>query len=481
MNCPPLETLRYLLLDRLDAKEVERIDDHLLHCESCRNVFAELERTEVDPIDVEIKEALANNSLDKYISSQNHPDVAGFRITKKIGSGGTGIVYEAVDATTGEVKALKVLRSAHHFDPVALRRFEKEREAVARLEHKNIVRFFHCDNPHCIVMERLEGKNLGDIGVPLSVKEASNIILQVIEGIEHAHRNNIVHRDIKPSNIFRCHDGTIKILDLGLAKILSPDHGTSTGTTDHIVGTLDFLSPEQILAPDEVGVQSDIYSLGVLFFFLLTGTLPFGGSPGAKLAGHARDQAPNVRKLRTEVPPALAKIVSKMLEKDTNRRFQSMSAVGNAIELSRSPKSFSRFTRLSWALLIGFFAIVSIAGFSIINPRDITAFPTHPALSAIVDEFERDYARAESRYAKNSIIVSGTVNEIDQEENGVYLATDHATVYLVCQFDKKRFDVTNLQEGDAIAIHGFCHGTNRVGELSLIMMSDCAIVENAPH
>jgi len=481
MNCPSLETLRELLLDHLDTEEVERIDDHLLRCESCRKKFAELERTESEPTDIEIREALANNRLDRYIKPSKYPDVAGFRITREIGAGGMGIVYEAVDTTTGEVKALKVLRSTHHFDPIALRRFEKEREAIARLEHKNIVRFFHCDYPHCIVMERLEGKNLGDIDVPLPIEEASDIILHVIAGLEHAHQNNIVHRDIKPSNIFRCQDGTIKILDLGLAKIMSSDHGALTTTTDHILGTLDFLSPEQILSPGKVDIQSDVYSLGVLFFFLLTGALPFGGSPGAKLAGHARDQAPNVRRLRPVVPLALAKTVSKMLEKDTKRRYQSMSAVRDAIERARNPKLMSRFTRLSLLFLIGVLAIASIIGLSILHSRYAVTRATLPTLTMIIDEFVRNPAQAERKYAKNPICVLGTVNEIDPEENSIYLKPEHASVYLVCQFDKTRLDVGDLSKGDTVHIRGLCGGINRVGELSLIMLSDCTVAENASH
>lgn len=334
MICPPHNLLTDFVLNRLDDHQSDEIDNHLIECDSCRQKIAELERTTDDPVDVEIRKAVANNTLEKYIAlkTTENPIINGFKIVRKIGQGGMGVVYEAIATETGDIRAIKVLHSSRHFDPASVRRFQKEKEAISRLHHDNIVRSFSCDDPLCIVMERLQGKNLSELSVPLPIDQTLNIIIQAAKGFEYAHANGIVHRDVKPSNIFITTDGTIKILDLGLAKIINSESGsTQTHTSDHIVGTLDFLSPEQILSPNKIGIQSDIYSLGVVFFFLLTGRVPFVGSTGEKLAGHARDKAPDIRKFRQDVSPALTSIVSKMLEKEPNRRFKSMTEVAEAI------------------------------------------------------------------------------------------------------------------------------------------------------
>lgn len=361
MICPPNDILLDFVLNRCEDQGIEEIENHLIECDSCRKNIVELERSVDDPIDKEIRKAAANNQIERYIAtkSPDYPTINGFKIVRKIGQGGMGIVFEAIDEKTGDIRAIKVLHSSRHFDPASIRRFEKEKEAVALLRHDNVVRSFPCDDPTMIVMERLEGKNLAEINVPLPIEQACNIIIQAAKGLSFAHQNGIVHRDIKPSNIFITNDGTVKILDLGLIKTLTQEPGSLHTQTDHITGTLNYLSPEQILTPSKVEQRSDIYSLGCVFYFLLTGTAPFTGTTGEILTSHARDKVPSVRKFRTDIPRSLTGILNKMLEKEPSKRQQSMSEVIGAIQMP-SQWSVTKYL-LPLLFFVGFIFVVVFA------------------------------------------------------------------------------------------------------------------------
>lgn len=337
MQCPTVDNLTQFAQGTLDNSSVDEIEQHLLECETCRLSLSELEKTLDDPL---------YQTIRKYSFRPDNAEIEGFQLGKMIGDGGMGSVYEAIDETNGELRAIKILHPHRHFDPSASARFRREKETIIRLDHPNIVKSFSSDNPSVIVMERLLGSDLANFvkeHAPLPVEQVENIVLQTAKGLEYAHQNGIIHRDIKPSNLFLTENGTVKILDLGLVRFEKSDTTSAHTRTDQIVGTIDFLSPEQSVDPKSVEQRSDIYSLGCTIYYLLTGQPPFTGHKyktiGSKIAGHARDVPADIRKLRPDIPVSFAKILSKMLEKEPRRRFRTMDELVDAFAQQRTQRS----------------------------------------------------------------------------------------------------------------------------------------------
>ncbi len=259
-----------------------------------------------------------------------------YRVLEKLGSGGMGAVYLAEHVSMRRRVAIKVLPPAKNQDAVTLERFYREARAAAAVDHPNIVHAFDidCDNTvHFLVMEYVDGvslQTLTDRLTKLPIERACHYIRQTACGLQAVHAAGLVHRDIKPANLLLDRQGVVKILDLGLARF----HGNSEDelTKQHdmrtVLGTADYLSPEQALNSSEVDGRSDIYSLGVTFFFLLTGRTPFGNANlMQKLFWHQTCEPPSVRTYRPEVPEALAAIIARMLAKDPARRYQSAAEV----------------------------------------------------------------------------------------------------------------------------------------------------------
>ncbi len=200
-----------------------------------------------------------------------------YQLVKLLGKGGMGAVHQAYDTLLERDVAIKVMLPAIAEDPELKQRFEREARAVARLMHPNVVTVFdlgyHTDGSPYIVMELLRGRDLVDImrhGPPLSLERKVSIVLQVLDGLGHAHKLGIVHRDIKPANAFVTEDGSVKIMDFGIARFMSAG-GTGTGT---VIGTASYMSPEQVRG-DRVDGRSDLFSVGTLLFELLAGRRPF--------------------------------------------------------------------------------------------------------------------------------------------------------------------------------------------------------------
>lgn len=359
MNCLSLEAIKRFIEGTLDDAVAEELERHLLECESCRKKLAEIESKTDDPFVQELRNAVVNTDLENA-DLLKYPQISGFQVIRRIGAGAHGNIFAAVDLETKEIRAIKILKSERTCEPSALKRFQREKEIVAKLNHPNIVKSFIQDDPHIIVMEFLQGKNLSDHvkeNGPLSIEEASNIIVQAAKGLDFAHKNNIVHRDIKPSNLFLTADDEIKILDLGLSKILESADGSLQTLSSQIIGTPEFLSPEQIISPKTIDGRSDIYSLGCTFYFLLTGKSPFSGeNVFSTLAGHAKDKIPSVRRLRPDISAPLAAVIEKMLEKSPERRFQTIQEVIEGIE---NPKPI-RHVNFYFVALIIIFAFSSI-------------------------------------------------------------------------------------------------------------------------
>jgi serine/threonine protein kinase len=249
----------------------------------------------------------------------------------RLGEGGMGQVFKARNWKLERLVALKLVRKERLADEAAVRRFRREIQATAALSHPNIVQAYDADEvrgTHFFVMEHVAGEDLAchvhEHG-PLPVADACDCIRQAALGLQHAHEKGMVHRDVKPHNLLRTPQGVVKVTDLGLAQLSAAgrDGSSSTLTQEGVVGTLDYIAPEQVDDSHAVDIRADLYSLGCTFYFLLTGQVPFpGGKALDKLYKHRHEEPRPVEDLRPEVPAGLAAVVRKLMAKNPDARFQ---------------------------------------------------------------------------------------------------------------------------------------------------------------
>jgi len=266
--------------------------------------------------------------------------ISHYHIVEKLGEGGMGIVYKAQDTKLNRAVALKFLPERVSASETDTARFVQEAQAAAALSHPNICTIHgieEADGKHFIVMEFVDGQTLQERKSGLSLKQAIDIGIQIAEGLAAAHEKGIVHRDIKPDNIMIRKDGIVQIMDFGLAKLQGVSRLTKEGST---VGTAGYMSPEQIQGQD-ADYRSDIFSMGVLLYELLTNQLPFKGMHETALAYEIVnvDPAP-MSSVKPEIDPVLDSIVLECLEKDPNERTQSARQV--SLDLKRFKRESSR-------------------------------------------------------------------------------------------------------------------------------------------
>lgn len=279
-----------------------------------------------------------------------------YEIVAPLGAGGMGDVYRARDPRLGRDVAVKVLSDAANADPERLRRFEQEARAVAALTHPNVLAIFDIgvDEVPFLVTELLDGETLRALleRGPLTAQRTIDLALQLAAGLAAAHARRIVHRDLKPDNIFITADGHVKILDFGLAKHVgrigegeqSITHlQTMPGT---VLGTLGYMAPEQVrgLAADH---RADIFACGSILFEMLTGQRAFHGESPADTISAVLNDPPATLVFNPSTPPALAAVVRRCLEKDTNKRFQSARELALALESIADARSGSIATAFS--------------------------------------------------------------------------------------------------------------------------------------
>ncbi|MGE3808472.1 MAG: response regulator [Gemmataceae bacterium] len=268
--------------------------------------------------------------------------IGGYVVLDRIGAGGMGTVYRAKHRRMKRIVALKVLPTELTHSGTFLKRFEREVEAIARLAHPNIVMAFDAGEAeigHFLVMEYVEGRDLHHMvrqWGPLPVWEAVGYIIQAAKALVYSHYEGIIHRDIKPSNLMRDKSGIVKVADLGLARFhdcAAEDTERSALTqTGAVVGTIDYLPPEQAEDPGSADHRMDIYSLGCTLYYLLKGSPPFRGeNTMAILLQHHQAPIPSLREACPDVPPCLEEVYRRMMAKKPAERYATMAEVVGAL------------------------------------------------------------------------------------------------------------------------------------------------------
>ena len=257
-----------------------------------------------------------------------------------IGTGGMSSVYLAEHTRLGDKRAIKVLPKSRVRDATYLARFQLEAKAIASLNHPNIVLAYDIDNEgdvHYIVMEYVDGLDLQMLvkrDGALDFSTAADFIAQAARGLAHAHSSGVIHRDVKPANLLIDSNGTIKLLDMGLALIAADDEESLTvANNENVLGTADYLAPEQALDSHSVDHRADIYGLGCTLYFVLTGKPPFSdGTLAQRIAKHQTEMPTAIRQLRPDCPGELEGICVKMIQKDPKYRYQSAEDVAEVLE-----------------------------------------------------------------------------------------------------------------------------------------------------
>jgi WD40 repeat protein len=361
---PSVSELRTFGLGQMDAAEAAVIEEHVSHCDACCRTLADVRSdTFIDILKsssqsapaVQATEAVTlapggpapsaagdrtsadSDPIDAPAELLRHPR---YRVLGLLGSGGMGAVYKAEHRLMERVVALKVMTRALVGSAATVERFRREFKASARLSHPNIVAAYDAEQAGdlpFLVMEYVEGTDLArwvaERG-PLPAEEACEYVRQAALGLQHAHEHGMIHRDIKPHNLMRTPDGTVKILDFGLARLVAEAGSGQGGVTGQgiLLGTVDYLAPEQADDARQADIRSDIYSLGCTLYHLLSGRPPFPqGTVVQKIMAHTQRDPLPLDELRPDLPPGLARVVSRLMAKSPDDRYQTPAEVCEAL------------------------------------------------------------------------------------------------------------------------------------------------------
>jgi hypothetical protein len=266
--------------------------------------------------------------------------VGEYEVLERIPGGGMGEVYKARHRRLNKLVALKLLPASSHNSREAAMRFQREMQAVGALDHRNVVEAHDAGEQSGVVylaMKLIDGVDLDRLVKErgsLPIAEACELVRQAALGLHYLHEKGLVHRDVKPSNLMRTPDGTIKVLDLGLARwLIEAEAGHALTGAGRVMGTPDFLAPEQSENAADADARADLYGLGGTLFYLLTGRAPFADFKSffSKLEAHRTQPPPDVRTLRPDVPAELAKLVQRLLAKKPHERFATAAEAAAAL------------------------------------------------------------------------------------------------------------------------------------------------------
>lgn len=351
---------------RLQEDDRILIESHVEHCEACCQAMSELPHDTLSgrllDVDTSAEElslprdgqpATSDDATEIPAALRDHPR---YRILGPLGKGGMGVVYKAQHRMMDRAVALKVIDSRFIENPQAIERFRTEVKAAARLTHANIVRAYdaeQADHLHFLVMEYVDGISLAELlrrNGPLPVHQVCGIVRKVAQGLQHAFEQGMVHRDIKPQNIMVTQDGRIRILDFGLARLArereipiaaggGPPRDQMRQTADAltlagtVLGTPDYIAPEQAMDARQADIRADIYSLGCTCYFLLTGLPPYPtGSAMDKLIAHSERTPTSILEHRADVPADILAIVRRMMERKPDDRYQAPREIAQAMD-----------------------------------------------------------------------------------------------------------------------------------------------------
>jgi len=264
-----------------------------------------------------------------------------YELLARVGGGGMALVYKARDLLLNRYVAVKVLRQQFTHDEDFVKRFRREAQAAASLSHPNIVSIYdvgQVDDTHYIVMEYIDGANLNEIireRAPFQADEAVKIAAQICDALEHAHQNQIIHRDIKPHNILIGNNGRVKVTDFGIARAVTSSTITQTGS---VIGSVHYFSPEHAKGV-ATGEKSDLYSLGIVLYQMLTGRLPFlGESPISVALKHLQEPFEQPREVNPYIPQSVENVILRAMRKNPHERYQSAREMLRDLETCLQPQ-----------------------------------------------------------------------------------------------------------------------------------------------
>jgi tRNA A-37 threonylcarbamoyl transferase component Bud32 len=475
---PDAAQLAAFVSGRLNDADSLEIENHLADCQICATVLEKLPEDSLGALlqpsgtiaDVKNATPWENVATQTPIPGTgvvavvcqtpfelaDHPR---YRVLEPLGVGGMGTVFKAEHRHMERVVALKVINPKLIDSPAAVDRFQREVKLAGRLAHPNIVTAHDADQAgglHFLVMEFVDGKSLAQVVAeqrPLPVAQACDYVRQAALGLQHACDRHMVHRDIKPHNLMLTPEGKVKILDFGLARFVL---GSASPATDsnaasesspggesvdmrvtasgQIMGSVDFMAPEQGRDPHQADIRSDIYSLGCTLYFLLAGHSPFAGSSIAeKLAAHGEQTAKPLTEIRSDLPAALGSIVEKMMAKDPAQRYQTPAEIAEALAPFANAKPQVRSRRRIFAVAASLLIIaLGLGGYQ--------------------------YGPAVYRFATNQgelvIEVADKHVEVVVKENGniVQIIDTKATKALTLKAGKYEIDLTPGQKEKGLAL-----------------------------
>ncbi|HVS34751.1 MAG TPA: serine/threonine-protein kinase [Gemmataceae bacterium] len=394
-NHPDRSDLEAFGVGLLDPVRSAAVADHVAGCETCCNAVLEAPD---DALISRLREAATLPAAPAPIEAPEelvrHPR---YRLLKLLGRGGMGVVYLAEHGVMRRRVALKVVNREYTANAAAVERFQQEIHAAAQLHHPNIVAAYDAEQAgatYFLVMEYVDGVSLDRLVAergPLPIAEACDCIRQAALGLHYAHERGMVHRDVKPHNLIRGADGMVKVLDFGLASVGEAGPGpAASGKT--VLGTPDYIAPEQAENSHNADARSDIYALGCALYFMLTGRPPFAHRlPRSKLIAHQQEAPTPLADARPDAPPGLAAVLARMTAKAPASRYPSAAAVAAALapftQASRPPTRRRLLVAgAAAALLFGLLAAAAVVVHISTDQGEVTVATDDPNIDLIVSK-----------------------------------------------------------------------------------------------